>query len=566
MNETINRMKITKYFILIVFITIFSSCSEKPDAVYTNGKIYTLNANNSVVEAIAVKDGKILDLGSSSEISDKYSAEEEIDLEGATVLPGFIDSEGSIIEFSKNLNYINLSYVRSIGEISALVSEKVRNTNEGEWIGGYGWSELNIPESDLQKLDKSILDNLGANYNIYLVNASLNAVWVNSRVLRLLKIDKDTPNPPNGEIQKYDDGEPTGLLFDEAVNLVKDNIPALLKTDMISQVSKGLNEIIKYGITEVHDRTVGKEGIAIFRELIDSNRFPMRLYVILSGEDSALVENYLNKGPEINYKDKLTIRSISIDYDGLFEVQESFMNDEYNSDPKRKIPYVTTSDIARIYSKAIDKNFQFCIKAVGDRAVDSSLNVLKKVIKQKLPVDQRIILEHCEFVSPKDLSNISEVKVIPSIRPDICMNDLQIASQMINPENLKKLGLWNSLLKSSGMITTGSDFPFHQINPFIQIYYLTTRQLTDTLLSNISNPDQKISLLDAVKSYTVWPAYASFEENMKGTIEKGKIADMIVISTDIFNSDSKALLNTKVLKTIINGKVVYNSVLDLKKF
>lgn len=142
---------------------------------------------------------------------------------------------------------------------------------------------------------------------------------------------------------------------------------------------------------------------------------------------------------------------------------------------------------------------------------------------------------------------------------------MQIVGELINPENAGKLGLWNSLIQASGKITTGSDFPFHQINPFIQIYYLTTRQLTDTVLTSIKNPDQKISLLDAVKSYTVWPAYSSFEESTKGTIEKGKFADMIVISKDIFNSDSKDLLETKVLRTIINGKIVYNNIIDVNK-
>lgn len=543
---------------------IFYSCSEKPDTIYTNGKIYTLNSNNSIVEAVAVKDGKILETGSTSEINDKYESEENIDLKGAVVLPGFIDSDGSIIEFSKNLNFINLSYVKSVEEIKKLVIEKTKTTNEGEWIGGYGWSELNIPEAELEIISKETIDEIAPNYNVFLVNGTLNTAWVNSRLLRVLKIDKNTPSPPNGEIEKDANGEPTGLLYDDAVNLVKDNLPGLLKSEMITQVERGVKEILKYGITEVHDRTIGKQGMEVFRELIDGNRFPLKLYVILSAEDSSFIDPYLNKGAEINYKDRLTIRAISLDYDGLFELQEAAMNDEFKNDPKRKVAYVTNADIERVYSKAIDKNFQFCIKAVGDRALDSSLYAIEKVIKQKNPKDHRTIIEYCEFVTPRDLSNIEQLKLIPSIRPDVCMNDLFIYSQMINPDNGKKLGLWNSLLKSSGMITTGSDFPFHQINPFVQIYYLITRQLTDTTLTTIPNPDQKISLLEAVKSYTVWPAYASFEEKTKGSIETGKYADMIVISNDIFNIDSKALLETKVLKTIINGKIVYDNSKDKK--
>ena len=550
---------IIKYFFILTSAVLFTSCGEKPDAIYTNGKIYTMNTGNSVFEAMAVKEGKILDVGTSSDINSKYKSEDIIDLKGAVVLPGFIDSDGSIIEFSKNLNYINLSYAKSIDEIKNLVIEKTKNTNEGEWIGGYGWSEILIPEAELETINKEILDQIAPNYNVYLVNSTLNTAWVNSRLLRYLKIDKNTPNPKNGEIEKDANGEPTGLLYDEAVNLIKDNVPGLLKTEMLTQVEKGLNEIAKYGITEVHDRTIGNEGLEIFKELVDAKKFPIKVYAVLSGEDSALIESYLTKGPLVNYGDRLTIRSISLDYDGLFELQDAAMNDDYKDEPKKKVPYVTDEDIERVYSRAIEKNFQFSIKAIGDRAVSNSLSIIEKVMKQKNPKDPRTVIEYCEFVSPKEISKIGELKLIPSVRPDVCMNDIQILSQVINPENAKKIGLWNSLLKSAGMITSGSDFPFHQINPFVQIYFLTTRQLTDTVLSTIPNPDQKISLTEAVRTYTTWPAYASFEETTKGSLEKGKYADFIVVSKDIFTSVPEELLNTKVLMTVINGRVIYDS-------
>lgn len=553
-----------KVLVFLLLLTIYS-CGEKPETIYINGKIYTMDGSNSVAEAIAIRQGKILEVGSTKEITEKYSSDDVIDLKGAVVLPGFIDSEGSIIEFSKNLNYINLSYAKSLDEIKALILEKARNTYEGEWIGGYGWNELNIPEEELIQMDKKFLDKIAPNYSVYLVNANLNTVLVNSRLMRTLGINKDTPAPAGGEIEKYSNGELTGVFYDEAVNLIRDNIPGLLKNEMQTQVEKGVKEIVKYGITEVHDKTLGNEGLEIFKALIDSNKFPLRVYAIISGEDSSMVDTYFNKGIETGYKDKLTVRAVSMDYDGLFEIQDAAMTEDYLADPKRKVPYITEEDIERVYTRAIDKKFQFYIKAVGDRAVSSSLNIMDKVLKKTNAKDQRTVIEYCEFVTPKDLNKISELSLIPSIRPDVTMYDLQIVSQLINPEYGIKTGLWNSLLRSAGKITTGSDFPFHQINPFLQIYYLTTRQLTDTVLTSIPNPDQKISLLDAVKSYTVWPAYASFEENTKGSIEKGKFADFIVISKDIFNSDPKALLETKVLRTVVSGRVVYDNIFDPEK-
>nr|HMS64595.1 amidohydrolase family protein [Ignavibacteria bacterium] len=430
-----NIKNVTIRTLLLFTLIVFFSCGEKPDIVYTNGKIYTMDENNTVVEALAIKNGKILETGSSKEIGEKYNSEEVFDLKGATVLPGFIDSEGSIIEYSKNLNFINLSYAKSIKEIEDMVLEKTKNTYEGEWIGGYGWSELNIPESELLKIDKKILDKIAPNYLVYLVNANLNTVWVNSRVLNTLKIDKNTVPPPDGEIERYEDGEPTGMLFDAAVNLVKDSIPGLLKFEMSKQIEKGAKEIVKYGITEVHDRTLGKEGLEIFRQLIDSNKFPLKVYAIISGEDSSYFESFLNKGIESNYKDKLTIRAVSLDYDGAFELQDAAMTEDYLADPKRKIPYVSDAEIENVYSKAADKNFQFFLKAVGDKAVNNSLNIIEKEYKKKNPKDPRTVLEYCEFVTPKDLNKISELKIIPSVRPDICMNDLQIVSQIIESDN-----------------------------------------------------------------------------------------------------------------------------------
>lgn len=551
-----------KRIILLALAVFLYSCGEKPEFIYTNGKIYTLDDKNTVVEAIAVNQGKIIDMGTSKDILDKYSSENVIDLKGAPVIPGFTDSEGSIIEFSKNLNYINLSYAKSIDEIKSLVSDKVSKLYEGDWIGGYGWSELNIPEEDILNMDKSVLDKIAPNNPVYLVNINFNTVWVNSRLLRMLNIDKNTPSPPGGEIEKYQDGELTGVLYDSAVNLVKNNIPTLMRTEMKSQIEKGVREIIKYGITEVHDRTLGKEGLDIFRELITGNRFPLKVYAIISGEDSAFANSFFDKGPEILFNDKLTIKAVSVDYDGLFELQNSVMNDEFTEEPKRVTPYITDEQFKDIYSKCIDKNYQFCIKAVGDKAVSTALNLIETVNKQKNPNDRRTIIEYCEFLNPKDLVKISELKVIPSVRPDVCMNDIQIASQIINPENMNKIGLWNSLIKSGGMITTGSDFPFHQINPFVQIYYLVTRQYLDSSAVQVPNPDQKISLLEAIKSYTVWPAYASFQEKIKGSLEAGKYADMIVLSEDIFKADVKSIPNIKVMMTIINGKVVYNNILN----
>lgn len=556
---------ILRVFAVLTLTAILTSCGEKPEVIYKNAKIYTLNAGNEVAEAIAIKDGKILDIGSSKDLEDKYSADDVVDLKGAVVIPGLVDTEGSIIEFSRNLNFIDLSNARSLKDIRDLLVSRATNAKGGETIGGYGWNELNFADTELQQFDKEFLDEIVSQYNVFLLNATMTTVWVNSRMLSTIGIDSTTKNPEDGEIQKYENGEPTGLLFDAAVDLVRENLPRPLRTDMMSLVERGAKEITKYGITEVHDRTVNKEAISMFRELIDSNRFDIRVYAVLSGEDSSLTNEYFRKGIEKDYKGKLTIRAVSLDYDGAFDIRQAVMNDQYIGEPGKNLPYITDKDLERTYLSALEKNFQFRVKAVGDKAISNVLNVLSSSGGEARSKDLRTMIEHCEFISPAEISKIGSLKLIPSVRPDVSMFTLQIAGDMTKPEVVSRIGMWNSLVKSAGMITSGSDFPYHQINPFVQMYYLVTRQPVDTLLEGIANPGEKLSILDALKSYTVWAAYASFQENEKGTLEKGKFADLVIISKDILKEQPQALLDTKVLRTMIRGKIVYDNIFDPEK-
>lgn len=515
-----------------------------------------MDNNNTIVEAVVVKEGKILETGTSKAITEKYGSGNVIDLKGAIVIPGLIDANGSLVDFSDNLNFVNLTSAKTTTDVKRILAEKIKTVQPGEWIGGYGWNEMNFSEDEFLKINKSILDEVAPNNNIYLINYLGNIVWVNSKLLSSIGIDKNTQSPGEGEIEKDENGELTGIFIDGAQQLIKEKLPEPSREEMRSKIERGAKELTKYGITEVHDRNIGEGGIEVFKELIDKGEFPIRMYAILTGNDK-LFEDYLKKGPEINYKDKLTVRSVCLDYDGAFEIQDAAMKDDYKEEPKRKIPYSDEFEIEKVFRQAADKNFQFSVKTVGDRAFNGTINALEKVIKEKSLKDHRTVLSSVEFTEPSDINRLKDLKIVPSINPEKNLTDIPVIPEIINPDVSKKLGLWNSLLKSSGFILSGSDFPYNQINPFIQMYYLTSRQWTDTVL-NVPAPEQKLTILEALKSYTIYPAFASFEENIKGSIEKDKFCDMVVISNDIFNVDPKKLLDTKVMMTIVNGKIVYD--------
>ncbi len=550
-------MRYIKSLLILLLVAALSSCSKSPVTVFVNGKIYSLDGNNTVYEAMAIRDGKILEIGTTAKIKEKFDTKDVIDLNGKTVIPGFTDMEGSLVEFAKNLNFINFSNVKSIEEVQKLISDNAKLRKEGSWVVGYALNELNFKEEDLLKFDKSLLDVSAPNHNVYIVNITGDMVWANSKLLQTLQITNQTPDPKDGEIEKNEKGELTGLLFDKAVNLVKEKSPEISKEDLASSLQLATLELAKYGITEVHDRTVNKEAINLFKQIIDSNKLAIKMYGILSAGDASF-EEYLTKGIEVNYKDYLTVRAVSIDYDGALTLQAASMNDKYKTDIKNTFLYATDEEIETTFKKAIDKGFQFCIKSVGDKAVTNNLNIIEKVLKEKNPKDHRTVLEYIEFISPSDLSRLGALKIIPSVRPEETMTDIGIIKDYISENNLNSVGMWNAMLQSTKYITAGTNFPYsNYISPITLIHLLVNRQPFETTQGSIPNPNQKLSVLDAVKAFTVYAAYAGFQENTKGTLEKDKYADFIVLSDDIFIIDAGKINNIKVLKTVVNGKIVF---------
>lgn len=544
--------------LILLLVIVITSCSKSPITIYNNGNIYSLDESNTKYEAMAVRDGKILDIGTNTSIKEKYEGKEIIDLNGKTVIPGFIDMEGSLVEFAKNLNFVNLVNVKSISEVQKVIEEQVKSKKENSWVVGYGLNELNFKEEELLSLDKSQIDKVSPNHIVYLVNITGDMVWANSKLLRELQITNMTPNPKDGEIEKNEKGELTGLLFDSAVNLVKEKSPEISKEDLRNSIQLASKELTKYGITEVHDRTVNKGSIELFKQLIDSNNFFVKMYGVLSVGDESF-EEYLKSGIEQNYKDMLTVRAVSIDYDGALNLQAAAMNDKYKVESKSTYLYSTEEDIETNFRKALDKNFQFYIKAVGDKAVNTNLNIIEKVVKEKNPKDHRTVLEFVEFVQPNDISRFGSLKVIPSIRPEVTIENVLNIGEYISENNINNLGLWNTLLQNSKYIASGTGFPYSNIiSPIALIHILVNRQPIDTVLSNLTNINQKLSVIDAIKSFTIFAAYAGFEESTKGTLEKEKYADFVVLSDDIFTIDHKKIKDIQVLRTVINGKVVFS--------
>ncbi|MBE2218520.1 MAG: amidohydrolase [Ignavibacteria bacterium] len=551
-------MRALKILFLAVFCIFLASCSKNPEVIYVNGKIYTLDKNNTIVEAIAVYEGKILATGKSSELTEKYKDAKVIDLKGKTVVPGFIDAEANLMEFSKQLSLLDLRNARSVDEILAMIKERAKTSKPDEWIGGFGWDELKLSDKDLERLNYSLLDGASTAQFIYLVNALGNTTWVNKKVLDLTKVTKDTPDPENGAIGFDDNNNPTGLFYESAQSLVINVLPQPSEQEVMSNISRGINELFKYGITEINDANITEQGLSVYKKMVDDNKFPIRLYAMIPGK-GPLFEKYVSSGPE-NYKDRINIKCVSLEYDGYFETQDAAMENDYNEEPKRMTPFNDDFDIKEMTKKANEKDFQISVKTVGDRALTQTLNAIESVNKEVKPKAGRTRLEYLEFVTPQDMQRLKQMEIIPSIRPEVTLADKFILNDIIKPENGQNLGLWNTLYKQNNVIISGTDFPYHSISPLVVMYYLSSGLSLDTALNRVANNTaQKLTVLEALKSFTVYAAYASFAEEVKGTLEKDKFADMVVLSDDIVSGDANQLLKAKILMTIIRGEVVYEN-------
>ncbi|MCC6865969.1 MAG: amidohydrolase [Ignavibacteria bacterium] len=555
---SLKAKKVLSLLFIAVFCIFLSACTKTPEVIFVNGKIYTLDKNNTIVEAIAVHEGKILALGKSSELTEKYKDAKLIDLKGKTVVPGFIDAEANLMEFSKQLSLLDLRNAHSVNEILNLVRERVKISKPDEWIGGFGWDELKLSDTDLQKLNHSLLDAVSSQQYIYLVNALGNTTWVNKKVLDLTKINKQTPDPDGGAIGFDEAGNPTGLFYESAQSFVINILPQPSEQEVMNNISRGINELFKYGITEINDANITEQGLSVYKKMVDDNKFPIRLYAMIPGK-GPLFDKYVQSGPE-NYKDRINIKCFSLEYDGYFETQDAAMNDDYNEDPKRMTPFNDDFDIKEMTKKANENNFQVSIKTVGDRAVTQTLNAIESVNKEVKSKAGRTRLEYLEFVNPNDMQRIKQLEIIPSIRPEVTLADKYYLTDMIKPENGQNLGLWSNLFKQNNYIISGTDFPYHTINPLIIMYYLSSGLSLDTAANRtVNNSAQKLSVLDALKSFTVYSAYASFADDLKGTLEKDKFADMVVLSEDIIANDPAVLLKTKVLMTVIRGEVMFEN-------
>ena len=549
-------------FLLLFGVAAFGCAKENADRIFINTSIYTLDPANETANSIAVKNGRILFVGD-EEKSYEYSNENTqiLDLKGKTLIPGLADAHAHIGGTGKFLQTLNFHGTTSASEIISMVRSAVSRTPPGEWIEGRGWDQNDwqvkkFPTSEL--LDKVVPDN-----PVVFNRVDGHAYWVNQKVLDLAGITSAAPDPDGGRIVRLPGtNKPSGILIDNAMSLINDIKPEPTYELKKRRIVQSLSYSLKLGLTTIHDAGSDPDEVKIYKELALEGKLNPRVYVMLD-DDKELKEKYFKVGPQIGLFDNhLTIRTLKLYADGALGSRGALLLEPYSDDPENSgLPVTSESELRKRFAEGIKHGFQIATHAIGDSGNRLILDIVKENLEGEMQNDHRSRIEHAQVLSLDDIQRFNLLGVIPSMQPTHCTSDMYWAEDRIGSERIKGAYAWRKLLDTGVVIPGGSDSPVESINPLWGIYAAVTRQDHESYPEGGWQPEERMTMVEAVKMFSAWAAYASFEEDIKGTIEVGKLADFTILSKDIFREDPSVLLETEVLMTVVGGEILYDILL-----
>jgi predicted amidohydrolase YtcJ len=540
-------------------------CAEDVDLLLTNGNVYTVSEKQPHAEAIAVKGGRIVFVGS-NEVAKRFHSARTVDLHEHTVVPGLTDSHCHIFGIGQRELGLNLEGSNTLDEFLTRVKERVAQTPHGKWITGRGWIETfwKPPQFPMrQDLDKIAPDN-----PVFLTRADGHAAIANSAALKMAHIDKDTPDPFGGQILKdKDTGEPTGMVLDNAQDVVAKHIPQPTRAEREQALLRGIEREIGLGWCEIQNAGSHNEDITLIRKAFETGTAKIRFVnaVYGPGRDA---QQFLEEGSRIGAFDHhFTQRTIKVVFDGSLGSRGAALLKPYSDAPETS-GYLTEKpdELLPMFEEALRRGIQVETHAIGDRANRMILDLYEQAFKA-VPAEDRKVreprwrVEHAQIVDPSDITRFARLGVIASMQPSHAISDLFFAPARLGMDRLVGAYAWKSFLDSGTIICGGSDAPVERGEPMIEFYAAVARKSIRGESGEGWHPEQAVSREQALKMFTLWPAYAVFEEEEKGSIEEGKLADFTVLSRDIMQIPAPEILKTRAEMTVIGGKVVYlNSV------
>jgi len=516
------------------------------DAVLVHSNIITMNPSQPMAQAVAIKGGLIVEVGANNKIEQWIGKDTKIiDLRGKTVVPGLIDTHTHLTDLGRLLTWIDLRGVDSIKETLRLLQRRVRDTPEGEWVLGRGWDQDRLKEKRYPtRLD---LDKVSPHNPVFLSRVCGHIGVANSRALEIAGIFREATVPLSGLIDiDSKTGEPTGILR-EAVHDRVWNLPEPSEEELTRVCALACEKAVEAGLTSVHWFVYKPIEIRILQRLREQGKLPLRVYIVISIE---FLRCLADAGLSTGFGDNvLRLGCVKVLADGSLGARTAALNEPYNDEPSTKgILCCGQKDLYEGIVKAQKAGFQVCVHAIGDRAISAVLNAFERALKGDYKNMRRHRLEHASVLNMQLVKRLKKLGLIVCVQPHFAISDFWVEARL-GPDRARWTYPFKTLIKSGVLIAGGSDCPVEPISPLSGVYALVSRE---------SFPEERVTVEEALRTYTVNGAYASFEENVKGSIERGNLADFTVLSNNPLTIKPERIKNIKVEMTIVGGKIVYS--------
>ncbi len=507
-------------------------------------------------DSIAVAHGRIVAVGPWERVAIHAGADTEIvDLRPGIAVPGLVDAHAHLV--GQGRISVNLVGTTSVEQIVERVAAEVAQRPAGAWILGRGWDQNDWANTALP--DRALLDRIAPDHPVVLTRIDGHAVWANTRALERAGIDRSTTDPDGGRIERRADGEPTGVLVDNAMMAMFATVPAATRTEIREAILAAAAECHRLGLTGIHDAGVTADELAVYRELYRTGELKLRSYAMIGGE-GALLDRYVASGPEIGACDgRLTIRCLKLYADGALGSRGAALDAPYADAPSTSGLLTTPPErLDAIVRRAVGAGLQVAVHAIGDRANRLVLDAYEGALRDIGPDDPRLRVEHAQILHVGDIDRLARLRVIASMQPTHLTSDGPWAEARLGPDRMSGAYAWRRILRGGGRIAAGSDFPVERVDPLRGLYAAITRRRTDEPHAGaVYSPDQRMTPEEALRAFTIEAAYAAFQEDRGGSLSPGKWADVTVLPIDPIRDDPERLRTAAVVATIVAGEVVY---------
>jgi predicted amidohydrolase YtcJ len=535
------------------FAASLAESAAKVDLVVV-GRIATLDQAQPWAEAVAVSGDRIVYVGARAGLPEAARSARTIDADGGVVLPGLVDAHAHLLGLATALRGLDLTGTRSYDEILEKVRSRDSELPAGRWLQGRGWDQNDWGDKNFPHRKR--LDLVCPSRPVVLERVDGHAVLVNGVVLAQARIDRGTPDPPGGKILRDDSGDPTGVLVDNAMGLVK--IPEPTLEERIEGLSDATRLAVQAGLTGVHDMGNDSTTLEAFTQMANQGRLPIRVYALAAGGSSAQ-EDLMRSGPRVGLGlgGRLTIRAVKFYADGALGSRGAALEEPYSDDPGNRGLLLTQPDeLCRQMERVSGAGLQVAVHAIGDRGNRIVLDCVERLATAGHPA-ARPRLEHAQVLRLEDIPRVARLGVVASMQPTHATSDMPWAETRVGPQRIRGAYAWKTLLAAGARLAFGSDFPVESHDPLLGLYAAITRQDRDGHPEGGWYPGEKLDVTQAVEAFTQGAAFAAFEESDLGSIQTGKLADLTVLDVDPWKVEPRQLLNAHVRWTIVGGRIEY---------